>query len=315
MTCGVFSKSGGHLGRHFEPIMGTWDYKWPLGTVISVAFQRPPGVEREEFEAAKRRIKRLARLWNDSEASVKLAFVNVDFPPPNTKKLDGALVSHPQQRSLVKAGADRPYDVLVSLERLPVKIVDTIATKREEPRDLPFSELGTFARRVNYGQPTIYIGPTPEAAAISLADYYKGRLAQHMVVHEFGHVLGLAHEHQSPVARRDIRGLMKSLDAIEGHTAAKRTGMRKVHFDKDFIKGNVRNVWPGNERFSDWRSYEDEPHLSSVMAGAYVEHVHRHGAANSNGQRPPSEIIVAPTTSDLAFLAKIYPHVKKKAER
>ncbi len=312
------------------PIMGTWDYKWAIGTRIRVAFQGLPSPD-PEFDAAKRIIQDVAARWNNV-AAIGFVFLDQDFPAPSV--IQGE--RHPQRRSDVSSEPWRDYDVLVSLEPLPLTLVDPLA-EHPEPRRifLPYSELGTYARRLDFGTPTMFIGPMPSKSG-GLADYYREPRAQAMVLHEFGHALGLAHEHQSPNARAALQLTADDYDLDKARLLMiRRLGvpeseLPEIKRDKDtgeikandptalFLRSHLGLTWPGNQRFSDWRQYS-EKRLDSVMAVPYhgcalkSESASRCGISccNCNCDDRCHDYETAlrgePTDADRAFLRLMYP--------
>ena len=62
-------------------------------------------------------------------------------------------------------------------------------------RGMSWSKLGSDAQTVNHDKPTLVL-------KLNDMDYYNIRAT---IVHEFGHVLGLGHEHQHPEYWRNIK--------------------------------------------------------------------------------------------------------------
>jgi hypothetical protein len=171
------------------------------------------------------------------------------------------------------------YDVLVSLENLPLARIDPfkfsaseippVSAPSEPGRErviLPTTELGSYARRVDYGSPTMFIGRFGELRRRSLEEYLKLPLGEHIVVHEFGHVLGLAHEHQNPhYTDRPYRD-------VETMSLAIKTGFALDELPTDDeVRQQVLERWPGNLAFSDWRDTRNDSlyELDSVMTYPY----------------------------------------------
>lgn len=303
-------------------VMGTWDYKWPLGTRIRVAFQRPPGVEDDEFEGAQQLVQGIAERWRTPKADIAFDFASAkqyDLEPPDDKPQG----RHPHRRSRLTQLDWPEYDVLVSLEPLPVTIVDTLSPDGASERIfLPFSQLGSYARRIDYGTPTIFIGPVDPS--VDLRDHYRTRLAQTMVLHEFGHVLGLAHEHQSPVARSHFNLDENSYDLGKvRRLLIERLGVPADEIPDgdatdEFLEAHLTQPWPGDRRFSDWRSHS-QAGLDSVMAVPYhdcslkLEVAERLGircsCAAQGGSCAAYEkaLLTEPTKTDRHFLAAMYP--------
>lgn len=215
-------------------VQGTWDFKWPLDTTIRVAFQRPSSAGAlRHFEAVKGIICELARQWTNPpkghEAAIAFSWVDDFEPQDDTDPQNGSPFDHPASGKAV-----RDYDVLVSLEPLPLGIRHPVTIESLERIFLPRSELGTFARRIDYAVPTLYLGPFGGAPDFDLARHYReNRLARYYVVHEFGHVLGLAHEHQSPSRRRslnklygDLAGTIARVSALSDEIERDRSALR-----------------------------------------------------------------------------------------
>jgi hypothetical protein len=189
-------------------VLGTWDFKWSLGTQIRVAFQRPRSddVSDKDFGEACEEIRSLAQTWLTSAAMVAapnigFRWVDVEFAPSDdTDPQNGSPFEDPDERTYL----ERDYDVLVSLDALPLGKRDPRTLSRTQRIVLPTSELGSFARRLDYGVPSMYVGPFAGVGG-SLPEYYRtNSIARYYVIHEFGHVLGLAHAHQSPVYRESL---------------------------------------------------------------------------------------------------------------
>jgi hypothetical protein len=274
-------------------ILGTWDYKWPLGTTIRVAFQRLAGVDEKDFVGLRDRVIELATRWETAvqrhgtpslrKHCPKLEFVDPsgDLAPPLGPEFpfDQHRSPFADRKDIISTG----YDVLVSLQPLPVVRVDRFRSEehREEPIEFPVSELGSYARRADYGAPTMYIGPFgtgKEQARASVRASAKGEAAQlvgtirafldtplgeHVVVHEFGHVFGLPHLFQQPELFREPD---KKLEAVKrAHFYLKEDELVNVvhatlgiELSKATIKEHVLDIWPGSKQFSDRAKFTDE---------------------------------------------------------
>ncbi len=294
-------------------VTGTWDFKWPLGSRLEVAFQRPAqAISDDELRQVLSSIKHYALSWATPSANIELVFEkDNDFI-----LLPAAIPNDPQQLSNLRPADARPdYDVLVSLDPLPLVRKDRVLARSGDGSQfserifLPRSELGSYARRVDYGSPTLYLGPPGEfgercrSGSASLLSYFQEPFAKHSVVHEFGHVLGLAHENQRPdlaaeaVPAAESEDLQKLLSSRLGITDLSLADIEMLEYQL--------MTWPGNPEFSDWRprdrGTEHEVALGSVMT------VLHYGCAESFDAYDARVKMTAPDASDLAQLARMYP--------
>jgi len=277
MTCSVRKP----LLHRATEIAGTWDFKWPLGTEIRVAFQKPPNLNAEDkFDEARREVIRLARRWEDALSKelasnsahgvtsgeffrngIRLAFPEdliFDAPGPYES------IAAEEHRSpfLREDARRRHYDVLVSLENLPLNRRRPLVVPARGERPLraesdlgvervatPTSDLGCYARRRDFGVPTIFLGRFGKRGhEWRLHDYFKCPIVQHVVVHEFGHVLGLAHEHQNPhFPRRVYREAAEIRKTFTGIFQ-----VEEEHVSDEDIREQLTDGWPGAPEFSDW---------------------------------------------------------------
>lgn len=305
------------VDRRIE-VMGTWDFKWPLGTKIRVAFQPPRNAKAEAFQEAKSLVAAIANRWLDGRADVAFDWLELSEALEAADTPDDETPEARRDRSTFVLPATtqeflaRDYDILVSLDPL---------LALNEPLLFPKSELGAFARRVDYGVPTVFLGPLKEQ---SLTEYLKTDLAQYFVLHEFGHVLGLVHEHQNPNLKR-LRGKLPPPDvnqdpaehliepiarAFEDVHNVKDVDVYKSGLDvKQFIEDQILAPWPGNPEFSDFREYPEDDAVafdSVMMLQIFCSLI-----LQGDRRRVPSE----PSKGDLDQLAAMYPHQPNANER
>jgi hypothetical protein len=255
-------------------IHGTWDFKWPVGKVVRVAFQVPSDAStREYFHNARERVVNLAERWNRLvEGKEGYDGPRLEFPdqwnlaPPLGA---GAPLGAELRSAFVPADVEAmDYDVLVSLD--PLIGPDRRARiQRRDPFDpggrvrpvrLPHAELGSYARRIDYGEPTAYLGsPFHE---LSVLEFLGTTAGAHAVVHEFGHVLGLPHTHQNPLYagapyRSDLSVIINTAFDLRGND----------RLDEAAVREQITEPWEGNAQFSDWLSGPQAlAELHSVMA-------------------------------------------------
>jgi hypothetical protein len=296
-------------------VFGTWDFKWPQGAVIRVAFPDWPGgpedtkldgIEfapegdeetrlldgRTGYARLTRTVECLARRWLIQGPNIKLEF----------------------QHNTVPSSEPRPddYDVLVSLAALPVfqkrqeLLADGTVRTVQKKYFLPGSELGRYAQRIDYGLPTTYLGKREHLAG-SVADYFSSPEFRHWVIHEFGHVLGLPHEQQNPnlIGRIQLKpagDLVKILRTALGYADGPDQDITEAEVEEEIIC-----PWPTlpGAPFCDFRTYrQDDPtdDTASVMFHLYWQRL-----LAGKSDDAPAVYHERPCTRDLEAVARMYP--------
>jgi hypothetical protein len=380
MLCGFTSGVGLRVLKlplaERSKIFGTWDFKWPRGSKLRVAFQELPRADIEaagqSFDELVRKVKVSASRWVDayreayrsSQPPLELVFLDERLPPPAGREEAGK--SAPQPKAV-------EYDVLVSLASLPfhapytVKRATTAVEKaaarpgadgktrvplwrskavtraNRESKDplvvaLPTAQLGRYALRCDYGVPTVYLGRPERTAVVTqeqrdgvgaladragellppkdqkLVDYFgpsgkdsTSKEFEATVVHEFGHILGIPHLHQSPLTRLRWRSIeeLRTLIALA-------TG---VDADESFIRGQLLLPFPstqssrGQVLFSDWTPVEVDRYGDPNLAESAMTHPLLPLMLVPAAASAPAVAIkraVAPGAIDLEFLRGMY---------
>ena len=218
------------------------------------------------------------------------------------------------------------------------RTIDRTADGKPMEIPLPTAQLGRFALRCDYGVPTVYLGrpnrtTTPSAATLAaalgltatleqfvptkddtLADYFGTRKHpsktgefECTIVHEFGHVLGIPHLHQSPLARLRWRSVKEICSLISAGTG--------VEVDEDFVRGQALLPLPstrsahGDALFSDWSApamdrYGDAV-LDSVMTHPLLQFMLEPPNDPALANKVPVRI-TTPTSMDFDFLRSMY---------
>lgn len=300
-------------------ISGTWDFKWPQGSVIRVAFQELPERDATSMPSLAKIIDKYctaATRWLEGKPAPNVHFEFLKKRLPAPEAVDGE-----QNLRSPRGGPHVAYDVLVSFASTPAKVV---AEKRRDETHITgqLSVLGSYARRINYGTPTSVLGPNrdfiPEGKA--LGDYFDDPFFEEIVVHEVGHVLGIPHQHQNPLY--GDRPRLKSDEQIKSELKT----IRRVYWTKFSppIASEISNLWPAlpnTEKsprygkgpavpFSDWRPIQSksEPlELVTVMAHPIWSRLttERFPATRLAAARQPR---TRPFAFDLELLQAMYPH-------
>jgi hypothetical protein len=346
---GAQNASVAGMNSRFE-ISGTWDFKWPRGSKIRVAFQKlPEAMVGLTLAPVKDVVIQHAAKWADvlPAGSVTFEFLETDLDAPlgEPKERDARPEPDRQRSPFEPNTASAPlYDVLVSLADLPLTLFDEFRGAREVERVvLPFSELGTYARRADYGTPTIYLGRFGDAVQekdpSAFVRYFQSPLAAHIIVHEFGHVLGLPHTHQHPrlvpvsaaVHGGSIKDRRKGIDEerkkfyrSEAEIRKVIAGMLGVELSDEAIQEQLLNGWRGNEAFSDWldlsrdevAAHEADATLPSVMTFPYYGCMKKGhpGCSRCQGVAPFDDAFTAPQPHDIDMLRRMYvPGAERRA--
>jgi hypothetical protein len=259
---------------------GTWDFKWPAGKQLKVIVRPPGGASQPTAGAlaAVELVKSLAQSWLVG-TSLSIRFV------------DDAYVD---------------YDILVDLNPLP-RILAGGRARADQKISYPLSDLGSYAGRRRFGEPTLYVGCAeglkdedgtpfdPDAD-----DYFKADIFKNMVLHEFGHAFGLPHLHQHPswTQKQIFLPSAKIAEVVRQELG--------VVLDDEFINEHFLLPWPGDaSTYSEWPNLTelDPVKISdqSVMMGLPVRAVLRGQA----GARTTFAVKVGPL--DRAWIQQLYP--------
>jgi len=316
----------GVAGRSDGRVYGTWDFKWPQGYRIKVAFQEwnggavdfdtvrfvPENASEKAVIGTARGYGRLTRIveclasrWLSGSPNIRFEFDH----------------EHRVATKVTARNCDNTYDVLVSLSPLPRfqprMVLQIGGAEGAKPAKyfLPGSELGRYAQRVDYGVPTTYLGKRRYLRA-SLEDYFGSQEFQHWTIHEFGHVLGLVHEQQNPnifprihlkPLDQVVAILRRSLGYPEPPHGASRTLVDGEEITKDEVEEELSQAWPalpGNP-FCDFREYGPGVPIddtSSVMFHLYWARLLKGGSEDA-----PPVYYSKPHERDLAALQQMYP--------
>jgi hypothetical protein len=278
---------------------GTLDFKWPLGSCIRVMFQQPSFADHGLARAAVAVVEQVARSWLPG-AKLQLAFERERFFPRPPFPPDPFR-----------------YDVLVSLDDLPAFLPEKLGQPSDQIVAMPSSMLGTYALRMDYGDPTVYLGAYPlDGSPLSprqRAAFFESAQFRGGVLHEFGHVLGLAHEHQNPRRYPPGRPDLWPPWAPAREIALAIERRWGVAVDESFVRAEISEPWPclrdaaGAPLHSDWREPRGGWDFDSVMI---VPGVREFFGGPWRQDDDPMYWLArhgAPTAADLQALREMYP--------
>lgn len=263
-------------------ITGTLDFKWPPGKTLRVGLQGPPQTPVDE-------VARLLRLW---------------FVGTNLKlELLSAAIQHNFENS---SGKD--YDILIDFAALPQTIP---ATQNRDAEVVPFpvSDLGSYSTRRAVGQPTMFAGRPPglidanDSTITTDAAYFASNAFKHILLHEFGHALGLPHLHQFPGWQVGGKSIWKDAEEV----AALIEHYMGLTMSPEFLKEHFFLPWPGSQEFSEWPDAElaklspAQAAEQSVMMALPIQAILR--------QQPKTQLIYrdAPQELDMIWIRQLYP--------
>jgi hypothetical protein len=309
-------------------VFGTWDFKWPQRYEVEVRFQALPTDQlealpkevvlpegftltneesaliaqgQEPFGKLTRLVECLAQRWlagSSNPANIRLVFRHDD----------------PVRRASAAIATALEYDVLVSLANLPQDRRGRSSNDEgfTDSVFLPGSELGRYAQRADYSVPTTYLGKRKQYPGPS-AQYFGSHEFWHWCVHEFGHVLGLPHEHQNPKVHEKVRAGLKSDQDIARilATALGENGRPNPRITATEIAEEITTPWPAAmidlvPQYSDFRDHLDlrPDDSSSIMFHIYWQRL----LIGSTEEETP-RFFERPREGDLKHLLSMYPPV------
>lgn len=269
-----------------QDVSGTLDFKWPQGKTIVVAFQSLPAADEAgpPLEALVERFRAVAELWL-REMNLKFAYLQQALPAPAIREDGGVFAASDLTSYKTGASPFVEYDLLISFASMPLWFQDRSAEDPSvapatppEPRELTgqASILGSYALRADYGTPTMLLGPNrvqldATAGFGTREKYFASAEFGHIAMHEIGHALGLAHEHQSPEYNSVMKPELVPRDQIIVELN-KLSSRFATQFDQTEVQQELTRVWPRTDlRWSEWRDWSrvnpsERPENVSVMA-------------------------------------------------
>jgi hypothetical protein len=318
-------------------LFGTWDFKWRQGTKIRVAFldstkelNKPLQLE-GETRTRRRAVEELANRWlaklDGEEGVPNISFDFVDefdraaatevfeaqmAARNKAAKKGGRVEDDAKENNLLPAPRDT-YDVLLWLGELPE---ESYRPAQAEESILASSHLGSYARRERRYIPTAYLGVSKDRD-VSPKAYFDSPEFAWTVIHEFGHILGLAHEHQNPLVDLRWKELPEAV-ALFRKVLHPKTSDKVL---QDYLHSELTSKWPsspvsnGSVPFSDWQPGNAEDVLDSVMTFPLARFLVA-GAPTPATQGPEllDQTVAAfgnrPSKRDLEHLRTLYPPLK-----
>jgi len=234
-----------------------------------------------------------------------------------------ARMAKPSADALAAFGARAfEYDVLISLAPMPL-VVPGSDHLENAARALVYaqSDLGAYARREDLGLPTTFLGrpeafPADGASSDPDLSWLASLQGRFTILHEIGHLLGLAHEHQNPK-----RGLVNWRSPEEILAMVKLRGMEPVY--QDFFHQELTGAFPllkGAEAFSQWREPTDAERAGALIQSVMIEPLYRcmlrdrepakHDCLHLRVcpyEQQAYETLQEPTDSDRLQLIQLYP--------
>jgi hypothetical protein len=318
-------------------LFGTWDFKWRQGTKIRVAFldstkelNQPLQLEGQTL-TRRRAVEELANRWLaelDGERGVpniSFEFIDEFDRTAATEVFEAQMAAREQaakegrrveddakENNLLPAARDT-YDVLLWLGELPE---ESYRPAQAEESILASSHLGSYARRERRYIPTAYLGVSKDRD-LSPKAYFDSPEFAWTVIHEFGHILGLAHEHQNPLVDLRWKELPEAMDLF-------RKVLHPKTSDKvlaEYLQSELTSKWPsspvsdGSVPFSDWQPGSAQDVLGSVMTFPLARFLVA-GSPTPAAVGPDllaqavGELGNRPSVRDLRHLRALYPPVK-----